>query len=121
MLHFGLDWEAVALRGTTGRWRRFVSSHRGEDAFLVGDRIRRGRRLLGLSLRGLASGCGLSAAQLSRIERGEVQAGRGLSWPLSQDALPMGDRSVLLADALLRLVERFGAGDMEPHTGSGSP
>lgn len=66
------DWGAIAERGKTSRAAiYFDGSRQGDLREELGRNLRAGRRRARLSLRGLSALCGMSAAQLSRIERGE--------------------------------------------------
>ncbi|MBA4762980.1 MAG: helix-turn-helix transcriptional regulator [Sphingomonas sp.] len=70
-----LDMGRVAVttrRMGSGRSARyFDGSSRGDARYEIGRAIRAGRKFEGRSLRDVAKDAGLSAAQLSRIERGE--------------------------------------------------
>ena len=109
MLALDLDWDAVAVRGeATARARVFHDTFRGGQCQMLGRSVRVGRERLGLSLRFVAGRCSLSASQLSRLERGEVVAGRAFKDVVGDGRLPHADRRVLLADPFL---ERLSALD----------
>ena len=70
---YDLDWEAIASRGETKRTPRyFDDSWEGELRAEQGAALRRGRLSEKLSLAEVGRRCGISASQLSRIERGEA-------------------------------------------------
>jgi transcriptional regulator with XRE-family HTH domain len=72
-----LDWADVLVKAETSRTARPVDDTAGADVRLnLGQNLRAGRRLAGLKLWELAKRCGLSKAQLSRIERGETKQSR---------------------------------------------
>lgn len=65
------DWSLVAVPGVAKRARFFDGTLAGERRLEMGRALRAGRRRERITLRRLADLCGVSAAQLSRIERGE--------------------------------------------------
>ncbi|WP_242154047.1 helix-turn-helix domain-containing protein [Sphingomonas sp. BAUL-RG-20F-R05-02] len=67
-----LDWSQVAVAGTTDRVARpFDGSWCGDLRLELGRAVRSARRRQALTLRALGNRCGISASQLSRLERGE--------------------------------------------------
>ncbi|QQV77872.1 transcriptional regulator [Sphingomonas aliaeris] len=77
MEELDLTWDMIAVRGEAERRSRPVDAHPRADLRLaLGGDLREGRKLEGLSLRDLSQRCGLSASQLSRIERGEAPRSR---------------------------------------------
>ena len=104
-----LDWPDVAVRGDTGRGcRPFHDTWTGEQCFRAGQAIRAGRRKLGMSLREAAARCGLSAAQLSRVERGEVIGGTVFSQVPEDAYMPVGHRRVVIASPVLQSLAELG-------------
>lgn len=70
---YDLDWAAIATSGETQRIPRyFDDSWEGEARAERGIALRRGRLSERLSLAEVGRRCGISASQLSRIERGEA-------------------------------------------------
>lgn len=70
---FGLEWEAVAMKGKSVRPFRHYGPECLQD---LGSALRAGRLQEGLSLRILAEQTGISYSQLSRIERAESTRSR---------------------------------------------
>lgn len=74
-LDLGLD--IIYARGNSGRTLRFKAHGRAAERRLdLGAALRDGRRLEELTLWDLAKRCDISAAQLSRLERGELTRSR---------------------------------------------
>jgi transcriptional regulator with XRE-family HTH domain len=72
LAHLWSDWGAVAIPGAAGRPPMFFDgTSQGDQRHELGCGLRAGRKRLKLSLRQVSELCGISAAQLSRIERGE--------------------------------------------------
>ena len=69
----------------------------------IGDKIRRARKALGLTLERLAQRCGVSRSLLSQIERGQVNPTFSVVWNLTQalglDLSELGEES--LADGVI--------------------
>ena len=111
MAEFHLDWDAVALReGADARERVFHDTLRGESCFRLGRAIRARRKTMGLGLREAGARCGLSAAQLSRLERGEALTSSVLAEAEGQDGLPSEKRIMVAAHPFLRELVAKGAG-----------
>ncbi|MEO5937454.1 MAG: helix-turn-helix transcriptional regulator [Sphingomonas sp.] len=114
----GLDMGKVAVRGRNGRTKRvaryFDGSERGDLRHEIGRAIRIARIAEDMSLRTLAERSGLSASQLSRIERGEGERSSVYKNHKDEAHLAREDRGFLLVNPeLLRLakkvlLERFG-------------
>ena len=104
-----LDWVDVALPGAAARPARyFDGSSRGETRHDLGVQLRRGRRSEGLSLRALGERCGASAAQLSRIERGEGPRSRLYEEYMERTGDPGGVRSLRFRHPELRRLASLG-------------
>jgi transcriptional regulator with XRE-family HTH domain len=103
MRALGLDWPDVAEPGPLRRSvRRPVDgSWRDEQLRDVGALIRKGRKAKDLTLREAAELVGLSAAQLSRLERGECV--RSQVWELvpGQGGVEWEDADLQLANGAL--------------------
>lgn len=70
---YDLDWKAIATSGEPQRAPRyFDDSWEGDARAQRGAALRRGRLSERLSLAEVGRRCGISASQLSRIERGEA-------------------------------------------------
>ncbi|QYE35598.1 helix-turn-helix domain-containing protein [Polymorphobacter sp. PAMC 29334] len=93
MMIFSLDWPQIAVEGNTDRVPRpFQDSRRALSRLRLGSCLREGRQSEGLSLKGLAERCGMSAAQLSRIERGEASRSRAFEDDPADAGWPKDDR-----------------------------
>lgn len=111
MRHLEIDWPDFAHKGTSDRpAKRFDGSSRGEDRYAMGQALRRGRAREDLSLGELAGRCGVSAGQLSRLERGEVSRSRSLEDDPRDADLPKEYRRYRFKHPELRRVERLGGG-----------
>jgi len=98
----GLQWDDVALRDDGFRDAADApSSIRKDRMFEAGRSILEARRARGKSLRGLAKECGLSAAQLSRIERGISGGSRVFRDHPGYSDLPRDERPLVIADPIL--------------------
>jgi transcriptional regulator with XRE-family HTH domain len=112
MRELEIDWPDFAIRGPSERpAKRFDGSSRGEDRYSMGRSLRRGREAEGLSLRNLAERCGCSAAQLSRLERGESTRSKLLEDDPDDAELPANHRRYRFVHAELRRVETLGRDD----------
>lgn len=105
----GLEMAAVAETGSSeGAQKRFDGSWGGEARLDLGRDLRRGRLAKGLSLRGLSAKCGLSAAQLSRIEHGEATRSRKLAYHPDDADDEREDRRMVFIDPELLGLARLG-------------
>ncbi len=73
MTALDLEWLDVAEAGFNPSPRPFIDGARGDWVCMLGRRLREQRREENASLRNAAKRSGLSAAQLSRVERGLVR------------------------------------------------
>ena len=104
-----IDWGDFAVEGTSDRpSKRFDGSSRGEDRYRMGKALRKGRLSEDLSLQVLAERCGISAAQLSRLERGESSRSRLLEDDEQDIELPTEYRRYRFAHPELRRLEMLG-------------
>lgn len=102
LLALELEWDDVAERGAPTRGERvFHDTLRGESCHHLGRAIRTGRVCLRMGLRETARRCGLSVAQLSRLERGEVLTSRVLADAEGQEDVPFDARFVTPAHPFL--------------------
>lgn len=77
MRELDLDWSTVLEGGLTKPPAQQVdTADYADDRLDLGGALRSGRRKEGSTLRQVAERCGLSAAQLSRLERGEATRSR---------------------------------------------
>lgn len=112
MRHLEVDWGEFATKGRSDRSsKRFDGSSRGEDRFRMGQALRRGRLSQGLSLRHVAKTCGVSAAQLSRLERGESGRSKLLQDDEQDTKLPIEFRRYRFSHPELRRLEALGRSD----------
>ncbi len=99
---FEIDWPVVAERGenpgphprTPNTWQE------GQQASLCAA-LRQERRELGWTLAELARRSGLSASQLSRIERGQIARSAVFTWHPEDLHLLREDRRIIFAHPLL--------------------
>lgn len=103
-----LEWHQIAVRGQGDRSsRRDPTNDREEYLQHLGAALRRGRKADGLTLRDLAVDCGLSYAQLSRIERGQSGYSKVLEEDPDDLSLDHDRRSSRFRDPkLAKLVEK---------------
>lgn len=94
-----LNLAAFLMCGTTARKPRFSDdSPRADQRHELGRALRNGRELEKLSLQAVAQRSGMSAAQLSRIERGEATRSRAYMDHADDMAMPVEFRRVQLRD-----------------------
>lgn len=100
---YGLDWGDVAIAGTLpGATRRmFDGTDRCDSLMHLGRKIRSGRRAKGLKLRPAAAKAGISASQLSRIERGQCVTSGVFTEPSEDMRKEKARRSVILTNEFL--------------------
>lgn len=97
-----LDWPQVATMGESGSPSRlFDGTLQGTRIYQLCQRLRVERKALGWSLAELSRRSGVSAAQLSRIER--AQGGRSgvFTWHPDDLDVPPGDRRVVFGNPVL--------------------
>ncbi|MFK3889775.1 helix-turn-helix domain-containing protein [Sphingomonas sp. NPDC079357] len=112
MRHLEIDWGDFAVPGVSERPpKRFDGSPRGEDRFHMGQALRKARLSKGWTLQCLAGRCGMSAAQLSRLERGESSRSKFLEDDPRDAELPVEYRRYRFKHPLLRRVEWLGSRD----------
>lgn len=113
MRHLDLDWVDFAVKGDTQRpAKRFDGTSRGEARYEMGRALRRGRTKEGLSLETLATRCNISAALLSRFERGECLRSKLLQDHPDDLTLPTAFRRYLFIPPELRRIEALGLADL---------
>lgn len=97
-----LDWPQVADVGVNaGPYPRTPNTAQdGEQADLC-DALRWSRRRLGWTLAELARRSGVSASQLSRIERGQASRSAVFTWHPEDDGIVREDRRIVFAHPLL--------------------
>lgn len=102
MAAFKLDWPQVAEAGPNqGPCPRTPNTDQdGQQADLC-DTLRWGRRQLGWTLAELARRSGVSASQLSRIERGQATRSAVFTWHPEDDGIVQDDRRIVFAHPLL--------------------
>lgn len=102
MAAFELDWPEVAEAGPNpGPSPRTPNTEQdGQQADLC-DNLRWGRRRLGWTLAELARRSGVSASQLSRIERGQIARSAVFMWHPEDDNIVREDRRIVFAHPLL--------------------
>lgn len=102
MAAFELDWPQVAEAGPNpGPSPRTPNTDQdGQQADLC-DTLRWGRRQLGWTLAELARRSGVSASQLSRIERGQAARSAAFTWHPEDDGIVREDRRIVFAHSLL--------------------
>lgn len=107
-----LDMGKLAVKGRAtvgGRPARyFDGSSRGEYRHHIGRMIRAGRELEKRSLRKVSEQAGLSAAQISRIERGEGDRSAAYMDDPADARLPKAKRRVILMNPELRRLADLG-------------
>ena len=111
-----VNLKVVAKKGRlppSRRPRYFDETQRGEYRHFTGLEIRAGRRAEGLSLRDLGLRCGLSASQLSRIERGEGERSAVYADVPADLDLPKADRRTRLVQPELIRLAKLGRREMD--------
>ena len=99
MRELELNWDHVAEKGATLRPALvFEEGARGRELERLGDDIYQRRRAKRLSLRKLGKSLRISAAQLSRIERGQVLHSRIFSDHPDDLAFDREDRRIQITD-----------------------
>ena len=103
MRELSLTWDMVLLRGGSDRPARPVDGGpRASQRLDLGRDLREGRQREGLKLWQVAGRCGLSVAQLSRIERGEASRSRAFEDDPDDAALPREYRGMRFRHPELR-------------------
>lgn len=98
-----LDWDAIAEQGPSQCSPLiFLEGRRGDFLIELGQRLQQRRQVAGLSLRALTTLLGISAAQLSRLERGQAPVTRLYRDHPADRGLPRKDRRVLIEHRELR-------------------
>ena len=113
---FNIELSMLTVVGETDRPRPFQDSHRGTLLVDMGDDLKKGRIAEGLKLREVAERCGLSSAQLSRIERGEMTRSRVIQEDPKDRQLEFGDRRVWFSHPELQRLEKIGSGQWDVDT-----
>lgn len=102
MAELELEWADVAVIGADGRRsRRVDDTEQGNRAYQQGQRLRAWRKELGLSLAAVARRSGVSASQLSRIERGEGGKPAVFTWLAEDRHCMIEDRRIVFANPVL--------------------
>ncbi|HEX8412305.1 MAG TPA: helix-turn-helix transcriptional regulator [Sphingomicrobium sp.] len=97
-----LDWPDVAVSGDDGRRsRRFDDTSQGMQKYQLGELLRACRNDLGWSLAQVALRSGVSASQLSRIERGECGSSAVFTWREEDLHHMTEDRRIVFANPVL--------------------
>ncbi|MEG8017845.1 helix-turn-helix transcriptional regulator [Sphingomonas sp. LR55] len=105
MAIFELDWAQVAEVGSnTGSHPRMRDTPRMVSKFIFAESLRWGRRRLGWTLAELARRSGVSASQLSRIERGQVARSAVFTWHPEDGNIVREDRRIVFGHPLLAAV-----------------
>lgn len=103
MRELGLAWPMILVSGNTDRVARSTdTTARADQRLDLGQSLREGRRLQGLRLWQVAERCGMSVAQLSRIERGEAKRSRAYEDDPDDAATPAEFRRIQFRDPELR-------------------
>lgn len=103
MGELNIEWDQVACRGPARRPARiFEEGTRGDALIALGNEIHRRRRKEGLSLSTLGDRLHLSAAQLSRVERGQVLRSRLFRDRPSDRAFDREERRIEVIDSALK-------------------
>jgi transcriptional regulator with XRE-family HTH domain len=114
---FDLDWADVALKGQALTSRKdYDGTFRHAELLDIGSAIRRGRRRLGLKLHQVTTQTILSAAQLSRLERGALGNSRVVAEFAEDHLADRRDRRLFLTDPYLSKLERAGRKAAEPRS-----
>jgi transcriptional regulator with XRE-family HTH domain len=97
-----LDWPQVAVAGDSGRPPLlFDGSLQGTRIYQLCQRLRLEREALGWSLAELSRRSGVSASQLSRIERGEGGKSAVFTWHKDDRHCAMEDRRIVFGNPVL--------------------
>jgi len=105
MAIFELDWAQVAEVGpNAGPHPRMPDTTQDGQQVYLCDSLRWGRRRLGSTLVELARRSGVSASQLSRIERGEVARSAVFIWHPEDGNIVREDRRIVFGHPLLAAV-----------------
>lgn len=109
MRELSLTWPMMLVAGETDRIPRTIDHTAGADQRLdLGQSLREGRRLEGLKLRKVAERCGMSAAQLSRIERAEHRRSSAYEDEPDDAGLPVEYRRIRFRNPELRRLSMLG-------------
>ena len=87
---FQIEWHEIATRGESSRPCRHYATELRQD---LGCALRAGRLLEGLTLQALAEHTGMSASQLSRIERSQSARSRVIEIETSDRDRPIDDKT----------------------------
>lgn len=105
MAIFELDWAQVAEVGSnTGSHPRMPDTPQDGQQVYLCESLRWGRRRLGWTLAELARRSGVSASQLSRIERGQVARSAVFTWHPEDGNIVREDRRIVFGHPLLAAV-----------------
>ena len=89
MAELDLTWEMIAVAGSSDRPHRPIDAKpRAAQRLDLGRDLRETRQRKGFTLRHLAESCGLSVAQLSRIERGQASRSKAFMDEPDDAAMP---------------------------------
>ncbi len=103
MRELGVTWDMILVRGGTDRVARTDdATPRADQRLDLGRDLREGRRLEGLALWEVAGRCGISVAQLSRIERGQARRSCAFEDEPADAALPRDYRRLRFKNPELR-------------------